>query len=80
MNHYQQSLEIRQKSLPSEHLDIASSFRSIGLVYERLREWEQALKYYQEACSIYRHSLSPQHPVVIELQRNIQRVSLHLYK
>jgi len=75
--YYALSLTLQEQYLPSEHLDIANSCNSIGVVHETLRKWKQALKYYQEASSICRHSLSPQHPDVIELERNIQRVSLY---
>ena len=51
------------------------SYENIGVVYERKKEWKQALVYYQKAATIYRHSLPPQHPDVIRIENSIKRVS-----
>ncbi len=78
MQYYERSLQICLKSLPSQHPNIANSYENIGTVYEMRGEWRQALEYYQKAAIIYRHSLPAQHRDVIQIEKDIVRVSSKL--
>ncbi len=78
MQHYEESLKMHLKSLPSQHPDIAVCYGNIALVYERKHEWKQALIYYQKAGTIYCSSLPAQHPDVIQIKKDIQRISSNL--
>jgi hypothetical protein len=75
MYHHELSLNIRLTSLPSQHPDIAMSYRNIALVYENKCEWEQALIYYEKSATIYRHLFPSQHPNISRIESDIQRVS-----
>ncbi|MBX2871517.1 MAG: CHAT domain-containing protein [Saprospiraceae bacterium] len=58
---YEKSLElhkinqgIREQLKPLPHRYLASTYLNIGIIYERLQEYDEALKYYQQA---YQHTL-----------------------
>ncbi len=78
MQYYERSLQIRLKSLPSQHPKIAMSYKNMGLVHERQCEWNQSLVHYQKAAVIRRHSLPSHHPDVIQIEKDIVRVSSNL--
>ncbi|CAF4837601.1 unnamed protein product, partial [Rotaria sp. Silwood1] len=78
MSHYKKSLEIRIKSLPPQHPDIAANNKQIGVLYETVKNWKEALEYYKRAATIYRLSLPPQDSNVVEIEKDIQRVSSKL--
>jgi tetratricopeptide (TPR) repeat protein len=78
LEHYNRSLKIYQKCLPSEHPDIAMTLNNIGSVYEDKNEYQQAFFYFQLAADIYRHLLPSTHPYVIQLEQSIKRVSAKL--
>ncbi len=46
ITYYEKSLEIREKTLPANHPDLASSYNNIGLVYKNMGEYSKALSYY----------------------------------
>jgi hypothetical protein len=50
----------------------------MGLVHERQCEWKQSLEHYQKAAVIRRHSLPSHHPDVIQIEKDIVRVSSNL--
>jgi tetratricopeptide (TPR) repeat protein len=76
--HLNLSLKIYKKSRPSEHPAIASTLANIGLVYENKKDFQQAMAYLEKAATIYLHSLSPTHPEVIQIRKELQRVSSKL--
>jgi hypothetical protein len=47
-------------------------------VYEDTGDFQQAMTYFERAATIYRHSLSPTHPTLIQIEKIIQRVSSKL--
>jgi len=49
---YQKSLEIRLKSLPPNHPDLASSYLNIGSVYKSKGEYDKAIEFYQKSLEI----------------------------
>ena len=78
MEHHHQSLEIRLKSLPGDHPDIARSYENIAAIHEEKREWKQALELFEKALNIFQHAFSSQHPNVMKVQAAIERVSSKL--
>ena len=78
MEHYQQSLEMNLKSLPGDHPNIAMNYGNIALIHEEKREWKQALEQFEKALNIFQHAFSSQHPNVLKVKANIQRVSANL--
>ncbi|CAF4171125.1 unnamed protein product [Rotaria sordida] len=59
---YQKSLDIKEKTLPPNHPDLASSYNNIGLVYKNMGEYSKALTYYEKDLEIGLKALPPNHP------------------
>jgi tetratricopeptide (TPR) repeat protein len=59
---YEKSLEIDQKTLPSNHPDLGVSYHNIGLVYESMGDYSNALSSHEKALEIRQKSLPPNHP------------------
>ena len=78
MKHHQRSLEMNLKSLPGDHPDIANSYTNIALIHEEKREWKEALNLFEKALRIRQHAFSSQHPDVLKVQADIERVSANL--
>ncbi|CAF4061114.1 unnamed protein product [Adineta steineri] len=55
--YFEQGLEIQQKTLPSDHRDLAISNNSIGLVYYDMGKYSKALSYYEKAREIRQKTL-----------------------
>ncbi len=75
MKYFNRSLEIRLKSLPSQHEDVALSYANIGLVYEDKDDLKQALTYFQKATDIIRNILPSDHPDAIRIENDFRRLS-----
>lgn len=73
MEYYQLSLENKK-----DPRFVGMTMENIGLLHENKKDFQQALKYYEEAASFYRQNLSSTHFDVIQIEDNIQRVSSHL--
>jgi tetratricopeptide (TPR) repeat protein len=58
---YENSLEIQQKTLPLNHLNLATSYINIGLVYNKMGEYSKVLSYYEKALAILQKTLSADH-------------------
>ena len=72
------SLNIKTKSLPINHPDIALTYKNIGLIHEMKGEFIEAKTFYEKAANIRRHILPSTHPDVIRIERNIRRVSFKI--
>jgi tetratricopeptide (TPR) repeat protein len=59
---YEKSLEIKEKTLPPNHLNLASSYNNIGSVYYSMGDNSKALSYYEKDLEIKQQSLPPTHP------------------
>ncbi|CAF1424150.1 unnamed protein product [Rotaria sp. Silwood1] len=70
----EKSLEIRQKTLPPNHLDLAHSYNHIGALYHSMRNYSKALSYYEKALEIRRQSLPPNHRDLAKSYTNIGAV------
>ncbi|CAF0785941.1 unnamed protein product [Adineta steineri] len=72
--YYEQAVEIRQKTLPSNHPDLATSYNNIGSVYNRIGEYLKALSYYEKALEIRETFLPSSHPDLASSYNNIGSV------
>ncbi len=52
----------KQKSLPKDHPDLATSYNSLGNLYQRKGEYDPALENYIESLRIRKKSLPKDHP------------------
>ncbi|CAF3494933.1 unnamed protein product [Adineta steineri] len=59
--YYKQSLAIQQKTLPFNHLNLASSYNNIGSVYYSTGDYLNALSSYEKAFAIKQESLPSNH-------------------
>jgi tetratricopeptide (TPR) repeat protein len=71
---YEKSLEIKQKSLPPNHLNFATTYNNIGAVYDNMGDYPKALSYYEKALEIQQQSLPPDHPSLASSYNNIGAV------
>ena len=58
---YDKSLKIRQKTLPPNHPDLASSYNNIGEMYRNMGEYSKALLFYDKSLEIDQKTLPPNH-------------------
>ena len=61
---YKQSLEIRQKTLGSDHLDVAASLYGLAVVYAEQNKYAEAEPLYKQSVEIREKTLGPDHPDV----------------
>ncbi|CAF1541544.1 unnamed protein product, partial [Didymodactylos carnosus] len=74
LKYYEQSLEIRLKTLGPNHSIVAITYNNIGGVYNDQGEYSQALKYYEQSLEIRLKILGPNHPSVAKTYNNIGTV------
>ncbi|XP_046862483.1 nephrocystin-3-like [Xenia sp. Carnegie-2017] len=58
---YEKALEIRQKSLGPEHVDVATTFNDLGNMYYNTNKYDKAKECYEKALEIRQKSLGPKH-------------------
>ncbi|CAF1161747.1 unnamed protein product [Adineta steineri] len=69
--YYEKALEMRQKTLPSNHPDLATSYNNIGSVYDNMGEYSKALLHYEKAFKIDQKTLPSNHPDLATSYNNI---------
>ncbi|CAF1490325.1 unnamed protein product [Adineta steineri] len=69
--YYEQGLEIRQKTLPSNHPDLATSYNNIGTVYNSTGENSKALSFSEKALNIQQKTLPSNHADIATSFNNI---------
>ncbi len=63
--YYKMALSIQKNTLCSNHHDMAASYNTIGVVYDKMREYAKAIYYYEKAVQIKQQSLSSEHSDLI---------------
>ncbi|CAF0863495.1 unnamed protein product [Adineta steineri] len=58
------ALELKRRTLSSDHSNIANKLRNIGLDYEEMSSLSEALRYFSESLSIYQANYGPEHEMV----------------
>ncbi|CAF1429434.1 unnamed protein product [Adineta steineri] len=74
IRYYEQGLEIQQKTLPSNHPDLATSYNNIGSVYDSMGEYSKALSFYEQGLEICQKTLPSNHPSLATSYNNIGNV------
>jgi tetratricopeptide (TPR) repeat protein len=74
ITYYEKSLEIRQKTLPANHLNLAGSYNNIGIVYNNMGEYSKALSSHETALEIRQKTLPANHPDLATFYNNIGEV------
>ncbi|CAF5024416.1 unnamed protein product, partial [Rotaria sp. Silwood1] len=71
---YEQSLKIKRKTLPEDHLSLAPDYSNIGLVYKNMGDYSKALEYYEKDLEITKKALPSNHPDLATSYSNIGQV------
>jgi tetratricopeptide (TPR) repeat protein len=71
LSYYEKALEIRQKTLPPAHPDLASSCNNIGTVYGTMGEYSKARPFFERAVDIGQQSLPKDHPDLKDYRKNL---------
>jgi tetratricopeptide (TPR) repeat protein len=58
---YEKSLQIKEKTLSSNHLGLAHTYSNIGVAYYNLGDYSKAISYYEKALELQQQSLPPDH-------------------
>ncbi|CAF1098613.1 unnamed protein product [Adineta steineri] len=78
ISYYKQGLEVQEKTLPSNHPDLAESFNDIGVVYNNKGEYPKALSSHEKAFEIRQKTLPSNHPDMATSYSNIGNVYINL--
>ncbi|CAF3506176.1 unnamed protein product [Rotaria sp. Silwood1] len=74
LSYFQRALQIRQKSLPSNHPYLAITYNNIGGVYRSIGDCSTAISYFEKALEIQQKSLASNHPNLAMTYNNIALV------
>ncbi len=58
-NYYERALEIEKEQLGSNHVEVATSYNNLGMVYRYAGEFAKAKEYYERALEIRKEQLGP---------------------
>ncbi|CAF1303185.1 unnamed protein product [Adineta steineri] len=62
LSFYEQGLEIDQRRLLSNHLDLVTSYKNVASVHYNMKEYSKALAYLERALDLWQRALPPTHP------------------
>jgi tetratricopeptide (TPR) repeat protein len=71
---YKKALKMKEKTLASNHPDLATSYSNIGLMSDKMGEYPKALSFYEKALEIRQKTLPPNHPDLATSYDNIGAV------
>ena len=72
--YFEKALEIEQKSLPSDYLDLVCVYEHIGTVLYKTGERLKAVEYFEQALKIVEHSFPVNHQHIQSLKNHLARV------
>ncbi|CAF4644174.1 unnamed protein product, partial [Rotaria sp. Silwood2] len=61
VKYYEGSLEIKRKTLPEDHTQLAAIYQQFGLTYDHMGDYSKALEYYKKSLKILEKTLPPNH-------------------
>ncbi|CAF4541769.1 unnamed protein product, partial [Rotaria sp. Silwood2] len=76
--YYQQVLQFKEKTLPPNHPDVATSYNQIGTVYSNMGEELKALSCYEKDLKISQETLPSNHPNLASSYDNIGSVYVNM--
>ncbi|CAF4658977.1 unnamed protein product, partial [Rotaria sp. Silwood2] len=71
---YERALDIKEKTVPQDLLDLAASYNNIGMVYNNMGECSKALSSYERSLEIQKIALPPNHLHLATSYNNIGNV------
>ena len=72
--YFQYSLTFKLQELGPEHVDVATSYNNLALIYQDLGDFEQAKEYQQRALDIQVDKLGPEHVNVATSYNNLASI------
>lgn len=69
-----QAIEMFQRVLPPEHVEICKGWIRIGHFYQREGLAEQAINYYRRGYEMAKRTMPNDHPYLMEYAENVERV------
>jgi tetratricopeptide (TPR) repeat protein len=76
LDNYQRSLRIYEKSSVPPYFAIGMTFKSIANIYETKKQYQEARSHYEKAFTSFQNVLSEDDNQIIQIQKDIQRVSV----
>jgi tetratricopeptide (TPR) repeat protein len=73
---FKKSLKIREKALPPNHPDLATSYNNIGMTYCNKNDYSKALTFLEKAITIWQTSLPPNHPDIETAKNYIEIIKV----
>lgn len=70
-------LEIREKALGPDHLDVAASFNNLAELYRRQENYAEAELLFQQSLAIVEKILGPEHPLAAGILYNLAELHLN---
>jgi tetratricopeptide (TPR) repeat protein len=71
LSYYQNSLKLRQKTLPENHPDLAACYNTISVMYDKMGEYSKALSYHKKGLEIRQKTLPANHPSLATIYNNV---------
>ena len=71
----ERALEIREKSLGPEHIEVAAALNNIAAIYSAQGDYAQAEPLYQRVLTIREKALGPEHPDVARSLNNLANLN-----
>ncbi|CAF1594574.1 unnamed protein product [Adineta ricciae] len=78
IDYYEKALEIWEKTLPSNHPSLATSYSCIGIVYMNMGEYSKALSFYEKSLEIRGKTVPSNHPSLATSYNNIGLVYMNM--
>ncbi|CAF0813537.1 unnamed protein product [Adineta steineri] len=75
---YEKSIAIKNKTLPPNHPDLATSYHNIGNVHDNIGNYQKALLLHEKVLEIWQQSLPPNHPNLAKSYNNIGNVHINM--
>ena len=72
--YYEKYLEIKQKTLPTNHPDLATYYGNMAGVYHDMGEYSKALSFYEKTLDIFQKTLPANHPTLATYYGNMAGV------
>ena len=75
LRYYNRALAIRKNIYGENHLDVATSYNNIGMVYSDQGDYTKALEYYTKALNILKKTLGDDHSSTKNAKENVLQIS-----
>jgi tetratricopeptide (TPR) repeat protein len=65
------AIDIQEKTLPSDSLDLATTYNNIAVTYALMEKYDLALQYHNKTLKIRQAALPPEHPSIAATYNNL---------